>query len=368
MTDADPLAREPGWLRWIGRRVLDRNYLWVALLICTTIVAISTLTTWIVMTRMGWDDPLALRVGLMLAVGCSFATSLPTVLFILKMAAVLESTRQALQSSLAQVEIRVGERTAELQSLNAELDSFAYSVAHDLRSPLRAIDGFTRVLHERWETRMDDDDQRVMQQVLSATSRMNELIADILSLARVSQVELELGEVDLSEMAVQILADLRQREPGRSVQQVIAPAIVQRCDGRLARVALENILANAWKYTGRRADARIDFGRQGGSPGGSELFVADNGVGFDMARAGDLFKPFHRLHQDAEFEGTGIGLATVHRVMERHCGYVRGEGQEGQGARFSFSFSHGRPAGADRQPGVLPVQPGIRDNRRLPLK
>ena len=341
MTQTDPLASEPGWLRWIGRRVLGRNYMWMALLISGVIVAISTLTTWVVMVRMGWDDPLSLRVGMMLALGCSFTTSLPTVWFILKMAAMLESTRRALQTSLEQVEIRVRERTAELQSLNAELDSFAYSVAHDLRSPLRAIDGYTRVLGERWEGRMGVDDRQVVQQVLSATARMNELIADLLSLARVSQGELALADIDLSELALLIMADLRQREPGRSasVQQVIAPAIVARCDIRLARLALENLFSNAWKYTGRRSDARIEFGQHMLSSTQQELFVADNGVGFNMAHAADLFKPFHRLHQDTEFEGTGIGLATVHRVMERHRGHVRGEAQEGSGARFSFSFS-----------------------------
>lgn len=341
MTPTHPLASEPGWLRWIGRRVLGRNYLRVALLISGLIVAISTLTTWVVMVRMGWDDPLSLKVGVMLAMGCSFTTSLPTVWFMLKMAAMLESTRQALQISLEQVEIRVLERTAELQSLNAELDSFAYSVAHDLRSPLRAIDGYTRVLAERWEGRMDGEDLQVVQQVLSATARMNELIADLLSLARVSQGELELADVDLSELALLIMTELRQREPARSasVQQVIAPSIVVRCDMRLARLALENLFSNAWKYTGRRADARIEFGQLPRSSTEQELFVADNGVGFNMAHAADLFKPFHRLHQDTEFEGTGIGLATVHRVMERHRGYIRGEGQEGRGARFSFSFS-----------------------------
>jgi signal transduction histidine kinase len=171
---------------------------------------------------------------------------------------------------------------------------------------------------------------------------MNELIADLLSLARVSQGDLQLGAVDLSKMAEQIVADLRHREPARTVQVAIAAGLQETCDVRLARLAMENLLSNAWKYTGRRADARIEFGRQPAGAGQAEFFITDNGVGFNMDHAHNLFQPFYRLHHDTEFEGTGIGLATVHRVMERHRGHVSGEAQEGQGATFRFSF--GAPA------------------------
>jgi len=237
------------------------------------------------------------------------------------------------------LENRVRERTAELEAVNAELDSFAYSVAHDLKSPLRAIDGFTRILSEQMHGRLSDSDQQLFDRVLASTRRMNELITDLLALAQVSQGHLSLDRVDLSAMMAEVMANQQQHEPQRQVKLHIQPGIVAHCDGKLARIVLENLVSNAWKYTRKQPLAEIEFGqREGSAQARTVLFVRDNGIGFDMNHAAGLFKPFHRLHQNSEFEGAGIGLATVHRVLERHRGYIEAVATPGSGACFYFSF------------------------------
>ncbi|MGE0097602.1 MAG: PAS domain S-box protein [Hydrogenophaga sp.] len=237
------------------------------------------------------------------------------------------------------LEQRVRERTADLQNLNAELDSFAYSVSHDLKSPLRAIDGFTRLLDEALGDRLSADERQLLDRVLHSTSRMGSLINDLLALARVSQGRLEPQNVNLSALASQVLLQERQKHPERDIEYRVEPDLQAHCDPRLARIALENLFANAFKYTRTREHTLIEWGwmpAQGGQP--AQFFVRDNGVGFDMAYADKLFKPFQRLHMPSEFEGTGIGLATVRRIIERHGGSIRGEGKPGEGAVFSFSF------------------------------
>jgi PAS domain S-box-containing protein len=237
------------------------------------------------------------------------------------------------------LEQRVRVRTADLQKLNAELDSFAYSVSHDLKSPLRAIDGFTRLLSEQLDGRMTDDEKDLMRRVLASTSRMATLIADLLALARVSQGSMTLTSVDLSAMAHDILDIALEKRPGQIVQRHIEPGMVVRCDPRLARIALENLLSNALKYTRPVPQALVTFGpvaRNGDWR--TWLCVSDNGVGFNMAFADKLFKPFQRLHMPSEFEGTGIGLATVRRIIERHGGQIEAESAVGDGARFAFTF------------------------------
>ena len=237
------------------------------------------------------------------------------------------------------LEQRVRERTADLQKLNAELDSFAYTVSHDLKSPLRAIDGFTRLIEEQMGERLSADEREMFDRVLSSTARMGSLISALLALARVSQAPLERQSVDLSALARSILADQLGKHPQRQVQYQIADGLVAECDPTLARIALENLLGNAIKYTRDQPQTTIEFGcTSSNSSSAPRYFVRDNGVGFNMAHATKLFKPFQRLHMASEFEGTGIGLATVRRIIERHGGDITAISAPGEGATFSFSL------------------------------
>ncbi|QHE75639.1 PAS domain S-box protein [Hydrogenophaga sp. PBL-H3] len=243
------------------------------------------------------------------------------------------------------LEQRVRERTADLQKLNAELDSFAYTVSHDLKSPLRSIDGFTRLLDEQLGERMSADEREMFDRVLSSTARMGSLISALLALARVSQAPLARQSVDLSELVRSILAEQLGKQPERLVQCHVAEGLHVECDPQLARIALENLLGNALKYSRDQPQTVIEFGHSG--PGRStapRYFVRDNGVGFNMAYAAKLFKPFQRLHLPSEFEGTGIGLATVRRIIERHGGDITANSAPGAGATFSFSL--GETAGS----------------------
>jgi PAS domain S-box-containing protein len=239
----------------------------------------------------------------------------------------------------ATLEDRVRMRTAELEQVNAELDAFAYSVSHDLKSPLRAIDGFAHLMLEQFEGRSTEAERDAMKRILAATHRMSNLIKDLLALARISQSELRIREVNLSSMAEDILSQLAEVFPKRRRELRIATGLVCLCDRNLARAALTNLLHNALKYTRDRTDPVIEFGQVPGSDAASTYFVRDNGAGFDMAHADKLFKPFQRLHMpSAGFEGTGIGLATVRRIVERHGGTIRGEAVKNQGAVFTFTF------------------------------
>ncbi|MES2687831.1 MAG: PAS domain S-box protein [Pseudomonadota bacterium] len=237
------------------------------------------------------------------------------------------------------LEQRVNERTDQLRATNAELESFGYSVSHDLQSPLRSIEGFSVLLARRLKGRLSEEEERLFDRVRINVVRMHELINDLLALARASKGKLLLEQVDLSALAQQVVAQLRQREPTRQVKVEIQSGLSVRCDSKFARIVLENLLGNAWKYSRNAADASVSFGALPTREGGRKmLFVRDNGAGFDMAYADSLFKPFHRLHHETEFEGSGIGLATVHRILERHGGTIRGESAAGAGACFYFSF------------------------------
>lgn len=212
-------------------------------------------------------------------------------------------------------------------------------MSHDLRSPLRAIAGYAHLLYEQLNPRLNPDEQDLFERVLASTSRMSDLIADVLALARINQSTLERQEANLSAMAHDILEGELQRQPGRTVDLRIAAGLQAWCDPNLARIALENLLGNALKYTHKRSMALIEFGQltgEGAQPGA--FFIRDNGAGFEMAYSDKLFKPFQRLHRPSEFEGSGIRLATVRRIVERHGGQIRGEGATGQGATFYFDF------------------------------
>jgi len=246
---------------------------------------------------------------------------------------------EKLQETLEQ---RVAQRTEQLEYLNRELDSFAYTVSHDLKSPLRSIDGFSHLLREQMDGRMDDDDRDMFDRIDTSVQRMSSLITDLLALARVSQGSLQRMDVNLSELAEDVIRQERHRDPARIVQVKIAPGLTANCDARMAHIVLENLLGNAWKYTRHQADATIEIGPALRPPGQPPVFfVRDNGAGFDMARAERLFKPFTRLHAANEFEGSGIGLATVRRIVRRHGGEVWAEAEVERGASFHFSIPPG---------------------------
>jgi PAS domain S-box-containing protein len=247
----------------------------------------------------------------------------------------------------AELEQRVRDRTAELEATARELDAFAYSVSHDLRAPLRSLHGFSEVLLEDYADRLDDEGRQYLQRIQANVARMGQLIDDLLRLSRASRTGLKRERVDIGAQASEIIAGLRGTAPGRRVEVVIADALVTTGDSRLIRLALENLLSNAWKFTGRREHAIIGVGTVG-QPGGQAFFVRDNGAGFDMRYAGKLFDPFQRLHPAAEFEGSGIGLAIVHRILSRHGGRIWAESEPGKGSTFFFTLT---PDGPDRSDG-----------------
>jgi PAS domain S-box-containing protein len=228
-------------------------------------------------------------------------------------------------------------RVSELAALNRELEAFSYSVSHDLRAPLRSIDGFSQALLEEYAGAIDEPGQDYLRRVRAATQRMGDLIDDLLNLSRVTRRELRYERVDLSEMARTIAGQLQRTDPARRVDFTIADGLVVRGDPHLLRVALENLLGNAWKFTTKQPAPRVEFGVRE-RDGQRVYFVRDNGVGFDMAYSGKLFGAFQRLHRNSEFPGTGIGLATVQRIVTRHGGRVWAEAEAGNGATFHFTL------------------------------
>jgi len=253
------------------------------------------------------------------------------------MLARIQEQNTALQKAHDESERHVMERTAELEAANKELESFSYSVSHDLRAPLRGIDGFSQALLEDYGDRLDRQGKNYLQRVRAASQRMAELIDDMLSLSRVSRGEMKREPVNLGALARSIATELHNADSQRQVEFIIIPELPASGDARLLRVVMENLLRNAWKFTGKNSTAKIEVGvdRRNGQP---VYFVRDDGAGFDMAYAGKLFGAFQRLHSSAEFQGTGIGLATVQRVIRRHGGRVWAESKVGQGATFYFTL------------------------------
>lgn len=235
------------------------------------------------------------------------------------------------------LEERVRRRTAELEASNMELESFSYSVSHDLRAPLRVIDGWSHVLLDDYGSQLDGQATEYLNRVRAATKRMSQLIDDLLTLAQVTRSEMKRIDVDLSQLARERAQELQRADPRRSVEFVITPGLITEGDPGLLAVAIQNLLENAWKFTAKQPAARIEFGAETNS-GKPVYFVRDNGAGFDMAYADRLFSAFQRLHRPAEFPGTGIGLATVLRIIRRHGGRVWAEGAEGCGATFRFTL------------------------------
>ena len=236
-----------------------------------------------------------------------------------------------------ELEQRVKQRTLDLETAIRERESFSYSVSHDLRTPLRTIRGFATILREDYHDRLDAKAQQYLDFIQGATNRMAEIIDDLLTLSRITRSELRRRPVDLSRLAQSVADRLREENVGRDVHLAVTPGLEAEADPHLMQVVLENLFENAWKFTRRTARPTIEFGVEA-VEGERRFFVRDNGAGFDMAYVERLFKPFQRLHSVREFEGNGIGLATVARIIERHGGRVAAQGLAGQGATFYFTL------------------------------
>ena len=257
-----------------------------------------------------------------------------------------ELERMRLEDGLRQsnlmLERRVEERTAQLTEANRDLEAFSYSVSHDLRAPLRHIGGYARLLAEDSAGTQGAEGRAYLDRILRSVMRLDELISDLLELSKVGRLEMQRKAVNLSYVANEIAEEFEHAEPGRRVDWHIAEGLIADCDERLLRVLLQNLIGNAWKYSGKKKAPRIEFGREDGA-----FFVRDNGAGFDMQYAGKLFQPFQRMHGASEFEGTGIGLATVARIVSRHGGSIHAEAAPELGATFRFTL-----------PGVEAPSPG----------
>ncbi len=258
--------------------------------------------------------------------------------------ATLQQQRTELAAHSERLEARVQARTRELEEANRELAAFSYSVSHDLRSPLRAVDGFAQALTEECGARLNDEGRHYLERIRAGVQRMGTLIDDMLILSRVSRRELQQREVDLSALAGEIRDELQGSDSARRVTWQIQPNVIVRGDPKLLAMLMRNLLENAWKYTSRTQDARIVFGSEV-RDGEAVYFVQDNGAGFDMRYADKLFGVFQRLHRDSEFPGTGVGLAIVERVLHRHGGRIWAEAEIGKGAIFRFVIG---PTGGQR--------------------
>ncbi|HEY6033539.1 MAG TPA: ATP-binding protein, partial [Kofleriaceae bacterium] len=247
----------------------------------------------------------------------------------------LAETRAALAEQLARSNFELAASNRQLAAANRELEAFSYSVSHDLRTPLRAIRSFTQMLEEDAGPKLDETSRDHLNRVLAATARMSDLIEALLELSRISRVAIQRSSVDLGAIATAVIEELRVRDPERAVEAVIAPDLVTSADPRLARALLDNLIGNAWKFTSKTPAARIEVGVREDSE--RAYFVRDNGAGFAMAHAAKLFAPFQRLH-GTDFAGTGVGLATVRRIVERHGGRIWAEGEVGAGATFWFTL------------------------------
>lgn len=255
----------------------------------------------------------------------------------------LRKANETISASAAEInelnqtlDLRVKQRTAELEAINRELEAFSYSVSHDLRAPLRTVDGFSLALEEDYADAVDDAGRDFIRRIRAGVQRMGQLIDALLQLSRITRAELDTTEFDLSALANSVASVLQQENPGRDIEFRIEPGLTATGDARLIRIALENLLGNSVKFTSRRAAAVIEFGWD---PEKQAYVVHDNGAGFDMAYADRLFSAFHRLHGDKDFKGSGIGLATVSRIVHRHHGKIWAESEVDHGATFFFSLN-----------------------------
>ncbi|MGC2450148.1 MAG: PAS domain S-box protein [Candidatus Sulfotelmatobacter sp.] len=252
------------------------------------------------------------------------------------------TARKFAEQQVQKLNSELSDRIAALAASNKELEAFSYSVSHDLRAPLRSIDGFSLALLEDAQDKLGPADKEHLQRVRAATTRMGQLIDDLLGLARTARQELIRERVDVSRLVEEVVSQLQMAEPGHQPTVIVAPDVTVEGDRQLLRVMLENLLGNAWKFTSKQADARIEFGMRQEYP--QIFFVRDNGAGFDMTYADKLFGAFQRLHDGSEFPGSGVGLASVQRIVNRHGGRIWAESTVGKGATFYFSLATTRDA------------------------
>lgn len=236
------------------------------------------------------------------------------------------------------LETRVEQRTRELEASNHELEAFSYSVSHDLRAPLRTIDGFSLALEEDFAEKLDAQGRDYIGRVRNGVQRMGTLIDSLLSLSRVTRSDLQRERVDLSQLATMVFREIQATDPEREINWIAQPGVMAEADPRLMRIAFENLIGNAWKFTARAPDATVTFG-SGRQDGKTVYFLRDTGAGFDMQYVDRLFTAFQRLHGEREFKGSGIGLATVSRIIRRHHGSIWAEGEPGKGATFFFTLT-----------------------------
>jgi two-component system sensor histidine kinase/response regulator len=248
----------------------------------------------------------------------------------------LRQTEEMIRNLNTSLERCVEERTRQLTDANKELEAFAHSISHDLRGPLRAVNNFTHLLVEECHDQFSGHARNYVDRVLGAVSRMEQLIEDLMRLSRVNGADLRRTDINISKMVASIIAEFQAREPERHVETSIRDGLFAKADPQLMRIALENLLGNAWKFTKNADDPRIEFGSS--DPDTGVFYVRDNGAGFQPEYAKDLFVPFRRLHSSEEFPGSGIGLSIVQRIIRRHGGRIAAEGSPGHGATFYFSI------------------------------
>jgi len=249
------------------------------------------------------------------------------------------TARKQVEQQISELNKELEHRAIELEAANKELEAFSYSVSHDLRSPLQNIDSFSQILMEDYANRLDSDGRDYVQRLRGSCQHMQDIIDALLALSNMMRSELRVEPFDLTALAKGVASDLDQKNPDRLVDWAIAEGLTAAGDAQLLRVVLENLMGNAWKFTAKCPRARIEFGALPQSNGARTYFVRDDGAGFDMARAKNLFTPFKRLHDQSEFRGTGIGLATVQRVIHRHRGKIWAEGAVNHGAIFCFTLT-----------------------------
>jgi PAS domain S-box-containing protein len=295
------------------------------------------------LSKLDLDKSLRLEVNLMRKSGEVFPTDISAILTEVGGRRMIQSIvrditeRHRADDEARNYRERLEEQARLLGNTNRELKAFAYSVSHDLKKPLRHIDGYCQIIEEEYGEKVEGSAREYLSRVRTAINRMHVLIDDLLKLSQVSGIELQREPVDLTALASEIVETLRHEEPSRQVEVVIAEEMKAQADPAMLRVVLENLIGNAWKFTAKTPHARVEFGVERGSQRGV-FFVRDNGAGFDQNLAGELFRPFRRLHREGEFEGTGVGLATVQRIIHRHDGFIWATGKVGQGATFYFTL------------------------------